>query len=222
MEKSQKSPNKKNAKYYCKKCDYTCSNKKDFKKHKLTAKHLRGEHGNKKNPIVEFSCEICGKGYKHRSGLSRHRKKCQIIKNTSVESGGEMVTNVTIVTQKNDNIKNPKTEIEKKNAEINELKIKFPHLQLTYFQSNVEGELINKLHEVGFSAKAIILNAGGYTHTSVAIADAISAIKTPVIEDTGAVFKRPSVLTPDDEYDRNRKRFKPINLTKGKNKTNSV
>ena len=46
--------------------------------------------------------------------------------------------------------------------------------------------------------------------------------KTPVIEDTGAVFKRPSVLTPDDEYDRNRKRFKPINLTKGKNKTNSV
>jgi len=132
MEKSQKSPNKKNAKYYCKKCDYTCSNKKDFKKHKLTAKHLRGEHGNKKNPIVEFSCEICGKGYKHRSGLSRHRKKCQIIKNTSVESGGEMVTNVTIVTQKNDNIKNPKTEIEKKNAEINELKIKLLEKELKH------------------------------------------------------------------------------------------
>ena len=65
---------------------------------------------------------------------------------------------------------------------FNELKMKFPDLQLIYFQSNVEGELINKLHEVGFSAKAIILNAGGYTHTSVAIADAISAIKTPVIE----------------------------------------
>jgi 3-dehydroquinate dehydratase-2 len=62
------------------------------------------------------------------------------------------------------------------------LKKKFPNAALDYFQSNVEGELINKLHEVGFSYDGIILNAGGYTHTSVAIADAISAIKTPVIE----------------------------------------
>jgi 3-dehydroquinate dehydratase-2 len=53
---------------------------------------------------------------------------------------------------------------------------------LVYFQSNVEGEIINKLHEVGFAADYIILNAGGYTHTSLAIADAISAIKAPVIE----------------------------------------
>src|SRR5687767_11625127 len=51
-----------------------------------------------------------------------------------------------------------------------------------YFQSNVEGEIINKLHETGFSYDGIILNAGGYTHTSVAIADAVAAIKTPVIE----------------------------------------
>jgi 3-dehydroquinate dehydratase-2 len=62
------------------------------------------------------------------------------------------------------------------------LKKKFPTVQIDYFQSNVEGELINKLHETGFSFDGIILNAGGYTHTSVAIADAISAIKTPVIE----------------------------------------
>lgn len=58
----------------------------------------------------------------------------------------------------------------------------FPAAQIDYFQSNVEGELINKLHEVGFSLDGIILNAGGYTHTSVAIADAIAAIKTAVIE----------------------------------------
>lgn len=58
----------------------------------------------------------------------------------------------------------------------------FPALNLSYYQSNVEGELINKLHEVGFSVDAIILNAGGYTHTSVAIADAVAAISTPVIE----------------------------------------
>ena len=65
---------------------------------------------------------------------------------------------------------------------LEDLKKKFPKATLDYFQSNVEGELINKLHEVGFSYDGIILNAGGYTHTSVAIADAISAIKTPVIE----------------------------------------
>lgn len=58
----------------------------------------------------------------------------------------------------------------------------FPVVDMNYYQSNVEGELINKLHEVGFSNDGIILNAGGYTHTSVAIADAVSAIKTPVIE----------------------------------------
>lgn len=55
-------------------------------------------------------------------------------------------------------------------------------LELSYYQSNVEGELINKLHEVGFSYEGILFNAGGYTHTSVAIADAVKAITTPVIE----------------------------------------
>ena len=53
---------------------------------------------------------------------------------------------------------------------------------LSHYQSNVEGELINKLHEVGFEYDGIIFNAGGYTHTSVAIADAVAAITTPVIE----------------------------------------
>jgi len=62
------------------------------------------------------------------------------------------------------------------------LKDTFPAIELEYYQSNVEGELINKLHEVGFSFDGIILNGGGYTHTSVAIADAIAAIKTPVVE----------------------------------------
>ncbi len=62
------------------------------------------------------------------------------------------------------------------------LKKLFPDIDLHYFQSNVEGELINRLHEVGFSSHGIILNAGGYTHTSVAIADAVAAIRTSVIE----------------------------------------
>ena len=63
-----------------------------------------------------------------------------------------------------------------------ELKSKYSIIELDYFQSNVEGELINKLHEVGFSYDGIILNAGGYTHTSVAIADAIAGITSPVVE----------------------------------------
>ncbi|HLT07503.1 MAG TPA: type II 3-dehydroquinate dehydratase [Cyclobacteriaceae bacterium] len=62
------------------------------------------------------------------------------------------------------------------------LKEKHPSLQLEYYQSNVEGELINKIHEVGFSYDGILINAGGYTHTSVAISDAIAAVTTPALE----------------------------------------
>lgn len=58
----------------------------------------------------------------------------------------------------------------------------FPQIELHFFQSNVEGEIINQLHDVGFSFDGIILNAGAYTHTSVAIHDAIAAITTPVVE----------------------------------------
>lgn len=62
------------------------------------------------------------------------------------------------------------------------LKTRYPEAEFEYFQSNVEGEIINQLHEAGFSFDGILLNAGGYTHTSVAIHDAIKAIKTPVVE----------------------------------------
>lgn len=62
------------------------------------------------------------------------------------------------------------------------LQLEYDSVLLHYFQSNHEGELINKLQEVGFSFDGIILNAGAYSHTSIAIADAIAAIKTPVVE----------------------------------------
>lgn len=62
------------------------------------------------------------------------------------------------------------------------LKRKFPEVDLFYYQSNIEGNLIDKIHEVGFSFDAILLNAGGYTHTSVALSDAIASVKTPVLE----------------------------------------
>ena len=65
---------------------------------------------------------------------------------------------------------------------LKELIIRFPEIEFEYYQSNVEGELINKIHERGFTIDGIIINAGAYTHTSVAIRDAISGVKTPVIE----------------------------------------
>ncbi len=65
---------------------------------------------------------------------------------------------------------------------FNELQKQFPNYSIEYFQSNIEGELVNKLQEVGFSYDGIILNAGAYTHTSVALQDVIKAITTPVVE----------------------------------------
>jgi 3-dehydroquinate dehydratase-2 len=62
------------------------------------------------------------------------------------------------------------------------LKEKFPEISLEYYQSNLEGELINKIHEVGFEYDGVVLNAGAYTHTSVALRDAISGVETPVVE----------------------------------------
>lgn len=65
---------------------------------------------------------------------------------------------------------------------LDTLRQRYPDVQIDYFQSNVEGFLIDKIHEVGFSYEGIILNAGAYTHTSIALQDAIRAVTTPVVE----------------------------------------
>jgi 3-dehydroquinate dehydratase II len=76
-------------------------------------------------------------------------------------------------------------------AYLDDLRKRFANITINYYQSNVEGEIINKLHEVGFSCDGIVINAGAYTHTSVAIGDAIAGIKTPVIEvHISNVYKR--------------------------------
>ena len=67
-------------------------------------------------------------------------------------------------------------------AYLKNIKIKFPEIEIEYFQSNIEGELIDKIQEVGFDYDGIILNAAAYTHTSVGIGDAIKAVQVPVIE----------------------------------------
>jgi len=84
-----------------------------------------------------------------------------------------------------------------------DLQAEFTDLNLEYYQSNVEGELINKLQEVGFSYDYILLNAGGYTHSSVALTDCVKAIETPVIEVhisniyAREDFRKKSVLSPN-------------------------
>ena len=65
---------------------------------------------------------------------------------------------------------------------LKELVERYPQVEFSYYQSNVEGEMINKMHEVGFDCDGIVLNAGAYTHTSIALQDAIRAITSPVIE----------------------------------------
>jgi len=65
---------------------------------------------------------------------------------------------------------------------LKKLKEKYPEIEIDHYQSNIEGEIVNKIHEVGFSYDGIIINAGGYTHTSISIADALVAVETPAIE----------------------------------------
>ena len=87
-------------------------------------------------------------------------------------------------------------------AYLESLRATFPELELCHCQSNVEGELINHLHDVGFSSDGIVLNAGGYTHTSVALRDAVAAIPAPVIEvhitniHAREEFRHTSLLSP--------------------------
>lgn len=85
---------------------------------------------------------------------------------------------------------------------FDDLQLKYPSISFVYFQSNIEGEIINFLHQVGFDSEGIIINAGAYTHTSVAIRDAISGIKTPVVEVhisnilTREKFRHESIIGP--------------------------
>ena len=67
-------------------------------------------------------------------------------------------------------------------AYLPKLKERFPNVELEYYQSNIEGEMINKLQEVGFTYDGIVLNAGAYTHTSIAILDALKAVNIPTVE----------------------------------------
>lgn len=117
MKKTPKNPKI----YTCKICDFLSSNKKDFKKHILTRKHKNNvknpKNDNKKPQVVEFACENCGKRYKHRSGLSRHRRNCDL-------DQIEFVDSLPFYGNSNDNIKKPQNEMsDAKDLKIKELEI---------------------------------------------------------------------------------------------------
>ena len=84
--------------YTCLLCDYNTCDKQDFKRHKMTRKHKKLENGNKKTAVVEFRCSNCNKIYKHKSGLSRHKKKCFKVSKYSVENPKKLDN--AMVTQK--------------------------------------------------------------------------------------------------------------------------
>ena len=85
---------------------------------------------------------------------------------------------------------------------LQQLRKDYPNVEIEYYQSNIEGELINKLQEVGFSYDGIVLNAGAYTHTSIALLDCIRSLQTPVIEvhisnvNDCEEFRRHSMIAP--------------------------
>jgi len=85
---------------------------------------------------------------------------------------------------------------------LKELRARFPKVRIDYYQSNLEGELINKIHEVGFDRDGIVLNAGAYTHTSIAILDALKSVSTPTVEVhisnvyQREDFRRRSIISP--------------------------
>ena len=115
-----KKTGKKKQNFVCEICDFSSSDKKDWRRHILTRKHIGSKNDNKNdnngNVLCAFSCELCGKGYKHRSGLSRHKKKCKQCKKKSVEFGGNFGG-------KTANSKNVQKNVQKSEDEISDKKL---------------------------------------------------------------------------------------------------
>jgi len=141
----QKSQKKKSRKILCKVCDYTTSNSYDYKKHKLTAKHLKNLNGNKKSQVVEFVCNFCKKEYKHRSGLSRHQKKCNKMNKKSVENRKKS-QKLPFLKGNKKSQKKSNEELDEKDAIIKKLKkdVEIAKLEKEAVIANYENELLKK------------------------------------------------------------------------------
>ena len=132
-----KKTEKKNAKYSCYFCDFFTSDKNNFSRHKMTRKHLKLANGNKKTEFVENVCNLCGKNYKHRSGLSRHKKKCELIFKKSVDFE-DFQEKKTMVTKKTEKKSSKKVQKNQKNGQKNLKAIKKPKKTSKKNQENIE------------------------------------------------------------------------------------
>lgn len=138
-----KNVQKKDQKFCCKKCDFFTSDKQDFKRHKLTRKHIQQRNGNKNgnngNNACLFSCNICKKTYKHRSGLSRHKKKCNLEEKKSVETSSFF----TAFTEKTVNVQKNVQNLEKKKDELSKDEL----IKILLKQNQEQNILIEKVFE---------------------------------------------------------------------------
>lgn len=135
-----------------------------------------------KTPLYRFRQELCSKKNKKIKIVVKPSHKLErffyFYKNFNMKLGIINGPNLNLLGKREPEVYGNQTFEDY----FNLLKDKFPQIELTYYQSNIEGELIDKIQELGFSIDGIILNAGAYTHTSIGIGDAIKAITTPVIE----------------------------------------
>jgi len=161
--KIAKNRKQKRQNFYCGTCDYTSSNSFDFNKHKMTRKHKNRIkmtiNGNKISSVLKNACEICGKVYKHKSGLSRHRKKCNIIKKNIVETQGKSYhLEGNIKSQKNKKVEK-KEELEEK-IELLEEKLKVADLEKKLLEKDLthKDQIIDIYKEHGNKPSSITNN----------------------------------------------------------------
>ena len=167
---SEKNPKKKHGKkkveYYCKKCDFLSSNKKDYSRHLKTKKHNREKKTPKNDCVVEFICNFCKKKYKHQSSWSRHVVKCEKIYKSIVDSDPYNAKNIAFnAIQKNPKIENSTKKSEKKENNEDELSLK----EILMAQLKQQNETIELLKQSIQTTAQMSKNVGNNNNNTISI-----------------------------------------------------
>jgi hypothetical protein len=159
--KTQKTPTKKKVKYYCKKCDFLSSNRKDFNRHKITQKHKKTQNWTKNHQIVDFMCKFCHKSYKHSSGLSRHKGKCKKSPDKTVDN----VSFITLSAKKCPNSKKSTNLSTKIGSEYEEISLK----EILMQQLKTQNETIELLKQSIDTNTKMIPKIGNNNNNTISI-----------------------------------------------------